>query len=153
MFSCPIKPSSEPRLPRVRLTGKAEEVAGVGGWVERRGEGGGGEEMRGDRFGCDQALPGCDSARLSQQLRLVTAADVLLCSTTRESPRTHTRTHTRPHIRAYPIAHAFQHVHAHTDAPPLVCCSLFCSLTVTTVLQAVHARCQDNLPEVSHITP
>lgn len=74
--------------------------------------------MRGDRFGCDQALPGCDSARLSQQLRLVTAADVLLCSTTRESPRTYTHTHTRPHIHAYPIAHAFQHVHAHTDAPP-----------------------------------
>lgn len=34
------------------------------------------EGKRGDRFGCDQALPGCDSTRLSQQLRFFAAADV-----------------------------------------------------------------------------
>lgn len=55
-------------------------------WEGRGDRGGRREETRGggDRFGCDQALPGCDSARLSQQLRLVTAADVPLCSATRE---------------------------------------------------------------------
>lgn len=55
--------------------------------------------MRG--FGCDQALPGCDSTRLSQQLRLVTAADVPLCSATRELTHTHTHAGAYSHVDAY----------------------------------------------------
>lgn len=74
--------------------------------------------MRGDRFGCDQALPGCDSARLSQQLRLVTAADVLLCSTTRESPRAHIHTHTHALTSTHTQSHTPFNMCTHTQMPP-----------------------------------
>ena len=88
--------------------------------------------MRGDRFGCDQALPGCDSARLSQQLRLVTAADVLLCSTTRESPHTHTHTHTHTHpcIPNHTLLSTCARTRVvHTQMPPPPCLLLSVLLT------------------------
>lgn len=122
-FSCPIKPSGKLHL-HVRLPEKAGGVWG-GGYGRRRKRG---NERRGDRFGCDQALPGCDSARLSQLLRLVTAADVPLCSTARE------------HARAHAITRARAPATTHAHIPPLRS-ALLCSLTVTAALQAVHPGC------------
>ncbi len=133
-------------------------------WEGRGGRGGRREEMREDRFGCDQALPGCDSTRLSQQLRLVTAADVPLCSTTREYAHIHTLTltltsmHTHSHT-LFIVLHT-QKNHAHTDALSLLCSVLFthCDHSVAGNTRAKptagcsHPGCQDYLPEVLHIT-
>lgn len=141
VFSCPIKPSSKLYL-HVWLTGKGEKVREEEErkWEERRS------------FWLWSGI-----TWLWQHSSLSTAEACHSCWCPAVFNHTwiqaHADTFSNAHIHAYSITHSFlacMHTnHAHTDA-----LSLLCSVTVTTVLQAVHKQnqCQDAPTQDAKIT-